>query len=404
MASFEYKALTASGKVIEEVMDSPNKEGVTREIFKKGYRPISIKVVKDSSSSGSKGSELFKKKIKTDELVLFTKELVTLLRAGVPMLTALEALSSQSGEELGKVLNRIYVGVMSGKSFSQALGDHPKVFSKLFVNSVYAGEMSGNLDDVLSRLVTVIQHDAETKKKVKSAMQYPIFVVSAMIIAFYILMTQVVPQFGEIFEGMNMELPFFTRLLFGLSTFAEAYGLYLIALFVALIIGLKLYILTDKGRLWWDTFLMKIPIIGDLIKKSSMARFTKMFETLNKSGLPIIQTLNTVSQAVGNAAIEQTIKRVALGVERGQGISGSMKREKIFPPMVTRMISIGEQSGSLDEMLASVAEHFDMEVDYAVKGLTSMIEPVLTVVIGGAVVVLAFGIFMPMWGMVGAVQ
>ncbi|MBN2414438.1 type II secretion system F family protein [bacterium] len=406
MASFQYKAIAPGGKVINDVMDAASESDVTKMIFSKGYRPINITKVKGDkeSSEGSGEIQFFKKKVKTEQIVLFTRELVTLLKAGVPMLTAIEALAAQSSKEMGEILDKVYVAVMSGKSFSQALREHPKVFPLLYVNSVYAGEMSGSLDEVLERMVAVLSKDEETKKKVKGAMQYPIFVVVAMVIAFYVLLTQVVPKFADIFAGMNMELPIFTKILIALSEMGQKYGLVIIGMLGVGGALFKYYTSTEKGRLWWDTTVMKVPVIGDLVKKSSMARFTKMFETLNKSGLPILQTLDTVSKAVGNKAIEISLRNVALGVEKGQGISGSLKKENLFPPMVIRMISIGEQSGSLDEMLGSVAQHYDMEVEHAIKALTSMIEPVLTVVIGGAVVVMAFGIFLPMWGMVGAVQ
>jgi MSHA biogenesis protein MshG len=405
MPAFEVKAITPQGRVVTEMLDAPNEQGVSREILKKGYRPISIKRKKAvKQASGRSDGDLFKKKIKTEEIVLFTRELVTLLRAGVPMLTALEALGSQSGKALGDVLNQIYVSVMSGKSFSQALALHPKVFNKLFVNSVYAGEMSGSLDEVLERMVGVLKHDEETKKKVKAALKYPIFVVCAMIGAFIIIMTAVVPKFAGIFAGLGAELPIFTKILLGLSQACEKYLVHFLVIAGAGFIGFKFMLKNPKGRHWWDGFLLKIPLIGPLVTKSAMARFTKMFETLNKSGLPILQTLNTVAGAVGNTAIEKTIQQVATGVEQGQGISGAMKKSNLFPPMVVRMIAIGEQSGSLDEMLGSVAEHYDVEVEYAVKGLTSMIEPILTLALGGAVVVMAFGIFLPMWGLVGAMK
>jgi type II secretory pathway component PulF len=407
MPSFEYKAVTPSGQIVTEVFDAPNQQTVSKEIYRKGYRPISIKAKKGAKAkakdSGSSSSP-FEKKIKIDEIVLFTKELVTLLRAGVPMLTALEALSSQSSKQMGAILNKIYVDVMSGKSFSQALDQHPKMFSKLFVNSVYAGEMSGALDDVLDRMATVLKHDAETRKKVKSAMKYPAFVVVVMIGAFLIIMTMVVPKFALIFTGLNVQLPLPTRILISLSAFVQKYILVILGVVGVGFFGFRFFVKTDKGRWWWDELKMKIPVIGNLITKSAMARFTTMFETLNRSGLPILQTLNTVASAVGNVVIEKTIRDVSAGVEKGQGIAGAMKKYEIFPPMVVRMVAIGEQSGSLDDMLSSVANHFDVEVEYAIQGLTSMIEPILTLVLGGAVVIMAFGIFLPMWDLVGAVQ
>ena len=403
MPLFEYKAVTASGQTITDVFEAPNEQSVTKEIFRKGFRPVVIKKKKQAKED-SPSSSLFAKKIKPEEIVLFTNELVTLLKAGVPMLTALEALGMQSTPTMGEVLNKLYVDVMSGKSFSQALDQHPKVFNKLYVNSVRAGELSGSLDEVLQRMASVMQHDEETKKKIKSAMKYPIFVVCAMAGAFVIIMTMVVPKFALIFNGLNVELPLPTKMMLGASEFMQQNILFILGFVAALGIGFKVMLKNPKGRLWWDGVKMKIPLIGSIVVKGAMARFTKMFETLNRSGLPILQTLNTVSTSVGNTVIEDTIRQVATGVEGGQGIAGTMKRFEVFPPMVVQMISIGEQSGSLDDMLGSVASHYDVELEHAIKGLTSMIEPILTLVLGVAVVIMAFGIFLPMWDLVGAVQ
>jgi len=402
MPTFEFKAITPTGQIVTDVIESPSEKNVTQDLFKKGYRPIAIKRKKAAQEGG--GGTLFAKKIKTEQKVLFIRQLVTLLKAGVPMLTALEALNNQTSKEMSEILNKIYVDVMSGKSFSQALDQHPKVFSKLLVNSVRAGELSGSLDDVLERMANVLNHDEETSKKVKSAMKYPMFVISAMFVAMIILMTQVIPKFVDMLAGMGQELPMMTKILVAISGFMQAYVLQIVIFIVVAVVAFKFLVKTEKGRYWWDSTQMKIPLIGPIIIKSSMARFTTMFETLNRSGLPILQTLNTIAPAVGNKVIEEKIRQVAVGVENGQGIAGSMKKFDIFPKMVLSMIAIGEQSGSLDDMLSSVANHYDVEVEYAIEGLTSMIEPILTIVIGGAVAVLALGIFMPMWGMIGAVQ
>ena len=218
--------------------------------------------------------------------------------------------------------------------------------------------------------------------------------------AFFLLMTMVVPKFAQIFTAVDMELPLPTKILMWTSDFVKGNILYILGFLGLSFGGFKLWTNTKEGRFKWDEIKMKMPLIGPLVTKSAMARFTKMFETLNRSGLPILQTLSTVSNAVGNKAIEAVINDVTLGVEKGEGIAGSMKKHELFPPMVVRMISIGEQSGSLDDMLESVSNHYDVEVEYAIEGLTSMIEPILTVVLGGAVVIMAFGIFLPMWNMV----
>jgi MSHA biogenesis protein MshG len=408
MPSFQYKAVTSTGQIVSSVLDAPSEAAASKELYQKGYRPITLKSAGKSAKAGEGASsgeiKLFAKKVKPDEIVMFTRQLVTLLRAGVPMLTSLEALRDQASKVFGVVINRIYVDVMSGKSFSQALDIHPKVFSKLYVNSVKAGEMSGSLDTVLERMGQLIKHDAETKKKVKSAMQYPTFVMSAMILAFIVIMVKVVPNFANLFQGLGMALPLPTQILMGISKFMQKNIMYITGLGIVGTVAFKTYISKPMGRFWWDGLKMKIPLIGNLVLKSSMARFTRMFETLNRSGLPILQTLTTVSGAVGNVVIEKQIQQVALGVEKGEGISGSMKKSNLFPPMVNRMIAIGEQSGSLDNMLENISNHYDLEVEYAIKGLTSMIEPILTVVMGGAVVVMALGIFLPMWNMIGAIK
>jgi MSHA biogenesis protein MshG len=408
MPAFQYKAVTTTGQVVTSTIDAATAAAASKDLVSKGYRPISIKAGakdgKTASSAPAASGGFFAPKVKTDEIVMFTRQMVTLLRAGVPMLTTLEALRDQSSKTFGEVLNKIFIDVSSGRSLSQALDQHPKVFSKLYVNSVKAGEMSGSLDTVLERIGALVKNDAETKKKVKAAMQYPTFVMSAMALAFFVIMTKVVPNFQKLFEGLKMTLPLPTRILLGISKFMQANALYILVLAVTGTVAFIFYIRTPKGRFWWDGTKLKLPLLGNLTLKSSMARFTRMFETLNRSGLPILQTLTTVAGAVGNVVIEKQIQQVALGVEKGEGISGSMKKSNLFPPMVNRMISIGEQSGSLDNMLENIANHYDLEVEYAIKGLTAMIEPILTVVMGGAVVVMALGIFLPMWNMIGAIK
>jgi MSHA biogenesis protein MshG len=407
MPSFQYKAVTSTGQVVSSTLEAPNVAAASKELYQKGYKPISLKSMgkrargADGAAGSGQGSA---KRVKADEIVQFTRQLVTLLRAGVPILTALEALRDQASKGFGVVINKIYVEVMSGKSFSQALDQHPKVFSKLYVNSVKAGEMSGSLDTVLERMAQLIKHDAETNKKIRSALQYPTFVLSAMVLAFLVIMVKVVPSFAALFDGLGMNLPLPTKIMMGVSKFMQHNILYILGIIIAATVSFKMYIRTVKGRFRWDGIKMKIPLIGNVIIKGSMARFTRMFETLNRSGLPILQTLTTVSSAVGNVVIEKQIQQVALGVEKGEGISGSMKKSNLFPPMVNKMIAIGEQSGSLDTMLENISDHYDLEVEYAIKSLTAMIEPILTVVMGGAVAIMALGIFLPMWNMIGAIK
>ena len=401
MPVFQYKAMSASGGVVQDELEAPNPAAVAEKLESLGYIPLNISRKKGGSS------KLFEKKprVKDNDIIVFTRQLVTLLKAGVPLLSALEALSEQTDNPvMREVIGKIYIDIESGISLSEALAKHPTVFEDMYVNSIRAGEMGGALDDVLLRLADLIEYDRETRSRIKSAMRYPIIVVVSLIVAVIALMMLVVPKFIDMFTQMNIELPLPTRILITIYEAMNNYWYVGIALIALMIIAFKLWVKTANGRLIWDSVKLKLPIFGPLLMKSYMSRFTRMFETLNRSGLPILQTLEIVSRTVGNAAIGREIEKATIGIRRGDGIAMPLKQSKLFPPMVVRMIAIGEQSGSLDEMLHNISEHYEMEVEYAVKGLTSMIEPILTVGLGVIVLFLALAIFLPMWDMTKIAQ
>ncbi len=402
MPSFEYKAIKPDGSEVTEVMEAKDADAVTRYLDKLGYLPLKIK-----QSGGGLNLKLFsnKRKIKDVEVVMFTRQLVTLLRAGVPLLSCLDALVEQADSEgLKEIIEKIYVDIESGLSLSDAIKRHPKEFSELYINSIRAGEMGGSLDKVLERLVELMEHEHEVNARIKSAMRYPIIVVVTLILAFVALMLLVVPNFIDLFTKMNIELPLPTRLLIGFHYVLSNYWYLVIAGLSAGAFGFFKYIKTEKGAFRWDQFMITVPIFGDLNLKTAMSRFTRMFETLNSSGLPILQTLEITSKTVGNIVIGKEIEKAAAGVLQGAGLAGPLAEGKIFPPMVIRMIAIGEQSGSLDTMLLNVSKHYDTEVEYAVKNLTGMIEPVLTVGVGVIVLFLALAIFLPMWSLTTLAQ
>ncbi len=402
MPSFEYKAIKPDGSEVTEVMEAKDADAVTRYLDKLGYLPLKIK-----QSGGGLNLKLFsnKRKIKDAEVVMFTRQLVTLLRAGVPLLSCLDALVEQADSEgLKEIIEKIYVDIESGLSLSDAIKRHPKEFSELYINSIRAGEMGGALDKVLERLVELMEHEQETNARIKSAMRYPIIVVVTLVLAFVALMMLVVPNFIDLFTKMKIELPLPTRLLIGFHYVLSNYWYLVIAGLSAVAFGFFKYIKTEKGAFRWDQFMITVPIFGDLNLKTAMSRFTRMFETLNSSGLPILQTLEITAKTVGNIVIGKEIEKAAAGVLQGAGLAGPLSEGKIFPPMVIRMIAIGEQSGSLDTMLLNVSKHYDTEVEYAVKNLTGMIEPVLTVGVGVIVLFLALAIFLPMWSLTTLAQ
>ena len=396
MPIFEYRAINDEGKVVQAAVEALNTGVVAEQLEKLGYIPLKI--------SEQKGSllnfDLFGKrdKVKTDDIILFTKQLVTLLKAGVPLLSCLEALLEQADKPgLRKTIEELYSDVESGISLSEAMAKHPSAFPNLYVHSIKAGEMSGALDKVLERLALLLEHDKATRSKVKAAMRYPIIVVSSLCVAFLILITLVVPKFVVMFTKAGVQLPLPTRILIGINEIIHNYWHVGIVTIVVVIIGFKQYIKTEQGCFHWDNFKLKMPLFGNLTHKAAMSRFSRMFQTLNSSGLPILQTLEIVAKTVGNLAVGKEVERASLGIRKGEGIAAPLKQSKMFPPMVIKMISIGEQSGSLDDMLLNISEHYDLEVDYAVKGLTTMIEPLLTVALGVIVLFLALGIFLPMW-------
>lgn len=402
MPVYKYKAISDSGAEIVDVMEAEDSDAVAERLDKLGYLPVNI-----SEQRKRAEIQLFtpKVKLKPEEVIVFTKQLVTLLKAGVPLLSCLDALVEQAETEGAKeIIQKVYVSIEGGMSFSESLANHPLEFSEMYVNSVRAGEAGGALDTVLERLAELMVHDHETSARIKAAMRYPKIVVVSLVMAFVTLMLMVVPQFIDMFIKLKVELPLPTRILIGMHAVISGYWYILLTVIVVCYVGFKKYIKTEKGAFQWDTFRIKVPIFGPLNLKTAMSRFTRMFETLNSSGLPILQTLEITSKTVGNVVIGKEIDKIAYGVLQGEGLAAPLKDGNIFPPMVVRMIAIGEQSGSLDDMLVNVSKHYDTEVEHAVNNLTSLIEPILTVVMGVFVLFLALAIFLPMWSLTKIAQ
>ncbi|HHL73593.1 MAG TPA: type II secretion system F family protein [Bacteroidetes bacterium] len=403
MPAFSYKALNPSGMIVEDVLEAPHAGAVADKLESLGFHPIKI-----SRASGMGGGfELpgTKPAVKTNDIIVFTRQLTTLLRAGVPLLSCLDALTEQADNPaMREIISKIYVDIESGISFSEALAKHPKVFEEMYINTIRAGEMGGALDDVLTRLADLLEYDRETKARIKAAMRYPVIVIVSIIVAVLSLMMFVVPKFIDMFQKLGVELPLPTRILIGMHAGLTEYWYIILTVLTVAGVAFKFWSKTDNGRYQWDYVKLKLPVFGNLLMKSSMSRFTRMFETLNRSGLPILQTLEIVARTVGNEVVGREIEKASLGIRKGEGIAVPLKQSKLFPPMVVRMIAIGEQSGSLDEMLMNISKHYDTEVDYAVKNLTSMIEPIITVALGVIVLFLALAIFLPMWDMTKIAQ
>ncbi|MBM3326803.1 MAG: type II secretion system F family protein [Calditrichaeota bacterium] len=409
MPTFAYVAINESGSEVRGTLEAADKSAVERTLEGQDLMPLKITQsgkVETKHPAGSPTAPQGKsKKITQRDIIDFTRQFVTLIKAGVPILTSLETLASQSNNPVfAETLIQVATDISAGNDIYTAMSKHPKVFSELYCNAVRAGEVGGVLDQVLTRLTAVLQRDWEIRKDVKGALRYPIIVVTGMIIAFLVLTTFVVPKFAKIFIQIKMDLPLPTKILIGMADFLKGYWWLLAIIAVGIIFAYKAYTKTEKGQIWWDGTLLKLPIFGPLVLKSSMTRFTKMFETLSRSGLPILQIFDVVSRTIGNKVLGAALLKASESIEHGRGVAVSLGETGLFPPLVVRMIAVGEDSGAIDDMLANISEYYDQEVKAAVEGMTAMIEPLLTVGMGAMVILLALAIFLPMWNMMDMAQ
>lgn len=397
MGQFVYKALSLDGKHITDRIEAVNAASVTEHLERLNLIPIVIKEKKSSFFSTKKTTHVEPKAV-----IVFTKQLATLYKAGVPLLACLEALEEQAGSlPLKSVIRQMINDLQNGQTLYEALKTHPAVFSELYINMVRIGEVGGVLDEVLFRLVGFLTYDFEMRQNIKKATRYPLIVLTGIIAAFVILILLVVPRFVDIFQKMHIELPLPTRILIGINTALTTYGYIFIPALIILVLAMRRFIHTPSGRRWWDARKMKLPVFGLLNIKTYISRFAKTFETLNKSGVPILQALHIIAETVDNTILSEEIQNAAVGVEEGLGLSAPLSKSTIFPPMVVQMIAIGEKSGALDTMMSNIAAYYDEEVDYTVKNLTTLIEPLITVALGGVILFIALSIFMPMWNMLG---
>ncbi|HHT9127093.1 MAG TPA: type II secretion system F family protein [Candidatus Brocadiia bacterium] len=403
MPIYRYKARDKYGKAITGAMEAPSYEKLGLQLYGLGYIPVFLEEARGETVA----LNLIEKYrwVKTEHLILFTRQLATMLNAGIPLSRALESLATQTeGTKLKRIITEVRRDIEAGSTFSDALSKHGRVFSALYVSMVKAGEASGTLDQILNRLVALTEHERDTRARLKSATRYPKIVVLGITAAFTILMTFVVPKFIGIFERAGLTLPLPTRILIFINHMVHTYWYVLIGVVGIGFLVFYQYIRTKKGRRQWDTLKIKIPIIGPLFLKVAMSRFSSVLGTLYKSGLPILQALDIVSDVVGNAFIAELVKELRGRVREGEGLAQPMKEYSVFPPMVVQMVTVGEETGAMDEMLAKVSQYYDTEVDYAIKNLSTLVEPILLLFLGIMVAFLALSIFMPMWDLTQMVR
>ena len=390
--TFKYVAKETTGKTVSGVLEYSDKALLIDALRKKGLVIISIQ------ETAKRKAVFFGGKVKLEEIVIFSRQLATMVDSGIPLVQALDILFEQVEKSVFKnVLAKVRDDIETGSSLSDALGRHPSIFSVLYINMVKAGESSGALDDILDRLATYLEKANTLQRKVKSSLVYPAVVITMAILITLVMLLKVIPTFKGIFSMLGGTLPLPTRILIMVSDTIRNMFIYVVAGLSVFIYALRRYMKTRQGRENFDRLLLSMPVLGQLFRKVAVAKFTRTLSTLVKSGVPILVSLEIVGKTAGNTVIEKAVENVRNGIREGENIADPLAKSGAFPPMVVRMIKVGEQTGQLEKMLTKIADFYEDQVDVAVSGLTSLIEPLiisfLGVVIGGIVIAMFLPVF-----------
>ncbi|MBN1872223.1 MAG: type II secretion system F family protein [Candidatus Omnitrophica bacterium] len=397
MPLFKYVAKDENGKNISGTLEAVDRDSLISKLRDKNLIIVSITKTKDSIKHADRGL-FFRKSIKIDDVVIFSRQLATMVDAGIPLVGALDIIGEQVEHKVfAGVIMRVRDDIETGSSLSEALSRHPKVFSNLFVSMVKAGETSGMLDEILDRVATYLEKTSNLQKKVKSALIYPSVITAMAIIITAVLLLKVIPVFKEIFAGFGAALPKPTLILIAVSDFLRRYFLYTLCALIGLGFLFNRYRNTEGGRLRTDTMLLKLPIFGVLLKKVAVSKFTRTLSTLVKSGVPILNSLEIVGKTSGNKLIEKAVDGVHSSIKEGENIAEPLAKSGVFPSMVVRMVNVGEQTGELEKMLNKIADFYDAQVDATISGLTSIIEPLIIAFLGVIIGTIVICMFLPIF-------
>ncbi|MBL1148598.1 MAG: type II secretion system F family protein [Armatimonadetes bacterium] len=404
MPRFAYNAVDPSGRSMKGVLEAESEAFALQKLHDQQLHVTDIRETRAKGEPRSGG--LFKpNKAKLKNVVVFSRQFATMVDAGIPILRCLEILSTQTKDPVLKQSAAEVAGdVRGGLTLNESLAKHPTVFNKLYVNMIRAAEVGGILDIILERLASFLEYELEVRGKIKSAMMYPVLVLCFSVLMLFALFTFVLPKFKEIFKGMDVEIPPVTNFLFSVGDIFQAYWWVFLILGAGLFVGVHMWKRTEKGAYQLDFMKLKFPIVGELVLKMSIARFSRTFGTLISSGIPIMRALEIVGETSGNRVIVEAIENCRVSIREGQKLSAPMATSGLFPAMVTHMVDIGEESGRLSEMLVKVGEFYDAEVESTVKGLTSMIEPMLIIFMGIIVGFIAISVMTPIFKLVNSVK
>jgi type IV pilus assembly protein PilC len=403
MPSYQYTARDERGGAVSGTLVAPNPESLADQLKRMGYLVTRSRELHDGATLETLIERW--RGVGYEELVLFNVQLSKMVQVGIPLVTALDTLAQQTEHpRLRVVISDVARNVESGFSFSEALDRHPSIFSSLFINMVRAGEVSGKLDEILRRLAKFAKHQAELRQQLKTALTYPLVLLIVGFGAATFLIMGIIPKFMKLFLEADVPLPLPTQLLYQISQVLHRSWVGLIGLLVAIGWGLQRYARTPHGRRQFDTALLKIPVVGDLVRKAALSRMARTLETLFSSGVPVLESLSIAELTCGNTVIADACRAAQASVQQGGTISDPLRASREFPPMVVQMITVGESSGTLDHMLAEIAEHYDELIQHGLKRVTTLIEPVFLIVMGGMAAFIMASILLPLFRMVNVIR
>jgi type IV pilus assembly protein PilC len=393
MPAYAWKGKNRLGETQEGVIVSEGRDGAVAALRRNGIQVLSVRA---QAGAGSKALG----RVKPRDLAIFTRQFSVMIDAGLPLVQCLEILGAQQVDKnFQKIINAVRTDVEQGATLQAALAKHPRAFNDLYVNMVGAGEAGGILDIILQRLSGYIEKAVKLTSKVKGAMTYPVTIICIAIVVVAVIMVKVIPVFSQMYEGMGSALPIPTQVCIGISNVLVHYFPIVVVAVIVIVVGLKQYYRTQTGRLAIDTLLLKIPVIGDLLRKVAVARFCRTLGTLTSSGVPILEGMDITARTAGNRVVQNAILKSREAVEQGRNIAGPLAETKVFPPMVVQMVGVGEATGALDAMLAKVAEFYEEEVDNAVASLTALMEPLIIAVLGGIIGFIVIAMYMPIFNL-----
>ncbi len=403
MATYKYRGRDAQGQQVTGMVDAASESAAADQLMSRAVIPLELDEAKEKREFSL--ASLFKGKVSLDELQIFSRQMYSLTRSGIPILRAIAGLSETThSQRMRDALNDISEQLTSGRPLSSAMNHHPDVFDALFVSMVHVGENTGKLEDAFIQLSGYIEREQETRRRIKAAMRYPIFVLIAIALAMVILNIMVIPKFAEMFSRFGADLPWATKVLIGTSNLFVNYWPAMLVGLIGTFIGIRYWHSTEKGEKQWDRWKLHIPAVGSIIERSTLSRYCRSFSMMLSAGVPMTQALSLVADAVDNAYMHDRIVGMRHGIESGDSMLRVSNQSQLFTPLVLQMVAVGEETGQIDQLLNDAADFYEGEVDYDLKNLTAKLEPILIGFVAGIVLILALGIYLPMWDMLNVVK